>query len=621
MVNRFHIFSIAAMLAVAGQAQAQDVQNFKPAVGTWNYFTVEGAQTSNHLLFVPSLYVSYANKPLVQRDGEKVIGKFVEHLTTFDIMGTFGLFDRLELGVAVPLNLVYGDARLNDGDGGGFAMGDIRLTPKLRLFGLSPDDKNRGFGMAISMPITLPTGDPDRHVSNGSQPTFNPKLIMEGRFAGIQLSGNVGARIRPDHNRNVPNLELGNEITYGAGFGVELGHRNYLALAEVYGAAPLSDLSSSASSAHPLEGNLGVRIFTDLGLVMNAGVGTGIIDDYGAPHYRVFGALAWHKRLFDTDNDGIWDHEDQCPENPEDKDGFEDLDGCPDLDNDADGIPDVDDQCPNDPEDKDGFKDEDGCPDPDNDGDQICDPWVTEQNQLAKYAAVCHSTDQCPNQAEDVDGFEDGDGCPDPDNDKDGLCDPWVSEQGLSPDYASICKAIDRCPDHPEDFDNFEDEDGCPDPDNDRDGILDVNDKCPDEAEIFNGIDDEDGCPDGRVKLTAEKIEIMDKVYFETNKAIIRPVSYDILNQVAMVLRSAPHIKKIRIEGHTDSDGNDDRNMKLSQARAESVMQYLITNGGVEPERLEPRGYGETMPIDSNKTKAGKANNRRVEFVITDQGD
>ena len=81
---------------------------------------------------------------------------------------------------------------------------------------------------------------------------------------------------------------------------------------------------------------------------------------------------------------------------PEDRDGFQDKDGCPDPDNDKDGIPDKDDQCPNDPEDKDGFEDEDGCPDPDNDKDGIPDV-----------------KDKCPNEPETYNGFEDEDGCPD----------------------------------------------------------------------------------------------------------------------------------------------------------------------------------------------------------------
>jgi OOP family OmpA-OmpF porin len=117
----------------------------------------------------------------------------------------------------------------------------------------------------------------------------------------------------------------------------------------------------------------------------------------------------------DADHDGVADRVDRCPQDPEDRDGFQDEDGCPDPDNDHDGILDARDKCPNDAEDRDGFQDEDGCPDPDNDQDGIAD-----------------AQDKCPLEPEDKDGFEDQDGCPDPDNDKDNYPD-----------------ATDKCPNEP----------------------------------------------------------------------------------------------------------------------------------------------------------------------------
>jgi OOP family OmpA-OmpF porin len=144
---------------------------------------------------------------------------------------------------------------------------------------------------------------------------------------------------------------------------------------------------------------------------------------------RVTTIISKEKPRVDSDGDGIPDDVDKCPKEPEDKDGFQDDDGCPDPDNDNDGIPDKLDKCPNDPEDKDGFEDDDGCPDLDNDKDGVPD-----------------SLDKCPNEPEDKDGFEDQDGCPDPDNDKDGIPD-----------------ALDKCPNQPETINHYKDEDGCPD--------------------------------------------------------------------------------------------------------------------------------------------------------------
>ncbi len=166
----------------------------------------------------------------------------------------------------------------------------------------------------------------------------------------------------------------------------------------------------------------------------------------------------------DRDHDGIPDRKDLCPGVAEDLDGFQDDDGCPDLDNDGDGIPDVLDKAPLLPEDFDGYQDEDGAPDFDNDGDGIAD-----------------RDDLCPDEPEDYDGHFDQDGCPDDFLDADG---DGVEDRN------------DQCPHQAEDMDGFEDDDGCPDPDNDLDGIPDSRDGCPDEPENYNGVDDGDGCPD-----------------------------------------------------------------------------------------------------------------------------
>ena len=282
----------------------------------------------------------------------------------------------------------------------------------------------------------------------------------------------------------------------------------------------------------------------------------------------------------DIDKDGIVNKLDKCPTVPEDKDGFEDEDGCPDLDNDKDGIADVKDKCPNVAEDKDGFEDEDGCPDIDNDKDGILDV-----------------DDKCPNDPEDFDGFQDEDGCPDLDRDGDGIQD-----------------VDDKCPDDPEDFDGFEDEDGCPDLDNDKDGIFDTVDKCPNDAETFNGFEDEDGCPDAIILKKDDTINL-DNIYFKTGKAELTSASFPTLNSVKRIFIDNPGIK-IQIEGHTDSQGSAKYNKKLSRRRAESVMNYLITKLNIPANQLTAVGFGEEKPIADNKKKEGRAKNRRIEFRV-----
>ena len=207
------------------------------------------------------------------------------------------------------------------------------------------------------------------------------------------------------------------------------------------------------------------------------------------------------------------------------------------------------------------------------------------------------NVDKCPNEPEDKDGFQDDDGCPDLDNDGDGLSDK-----------------VDQCPNDPEDKDNFEDDDGCPDLDNDKDGFADKDDKCPDVPGVAP-----DGCPKkyNLVVVTAQKIELKQTVFFDFNKASIKSVSFALLNEVAQAMVDNPTIN-VEIGGHTDSVGNDASNLKLSQARAESVRTYLIKRG-IASDRMVPKGFGENVPIADNRTEAGRSQNRRVEFLITDR--
>jgi len=272
----------------------------------------------------------------------------------------------------------------------------------------------------------------------------------------------------------------------------------------------------------------------------------------------------------DADGDGITDDKDKCPQEAEDKDGFEDDDGCPDKDNDKDGVFDFADKCPDDPALC------DGCPPRDKDGDGIAD-----------------KKDKCPDMAEDIDGFEDEDGCPDFDNDRDEIPD-----------------AHDKCPNDKEDFDRFADEDGCPDDDNDNDGVPDQWDQCPDRF----GSKDNNGCP--KAKQIERGRLILKGVQFETGTATLTPNSYIILNEVLESLREWPEVK-IEVRGYTDSIGSDQVNLRLSQARAESVAEYLVGKG-IDRARVTPIGMGEADPIADNTTAAGRAKNRRVEIHRTD---
>jgi outer membrane protein OmpA-like peptidoglycan-associated protein len=125
--------------------------------------------------------------------------------------------------------------------------------------------------------------------------------------------------------------------------------------------------------------------------------------------------------------------------------------------------------------------------------------------------------------------------------------------------------------------------------------------------------------PPARVELRDDRIEIREKIQFEYNKATILEVSYSLLDEIADVINKNPHVKKIQIEGHASSEGNDAYNLRLSDQRAKAVMAYLVEKGHVAPDRLVAKGFGETRPLDPADTEEAREKNRRVEFNVIEQ--
>ncbi|MEO1269874.1 MAG: OmpA family protein [Myxococcota bacterium] len=292
----------------------------------------------------------------------------------------------------------------------------------------------------------------------------------------------------------------------------------------------------------------------------------------------------------DKDKDGVVNKDDGCPRDPEDKDGFEDEDGCPDNDNDQDGVEDAVDKCPDDAEDKDGIMDEDGCPETDADQDGILDEADTT----------------CPEQAEDKDGFQDDDGCPDTDNDGDGVLD-----------------VNDPCPDHPEDKDGFQDEDGCPDIDDDGDFVIDTGDACKDAAETWNGVKDNDGCPDrdeAKIALEGDLIVFDEPFPFGRGGQLSNDAKAE-LDKLVVLLKNAKHLEKLIVQVHTDDKGDEGRNKEVSVERANAIRQYLVDQG-IDQSRMAAGGYGESKPIVDPTDLKGKEldearrKNKRLEVKV-----
>ncbi|HVH99954.1 MAG TPA: OmpA family protein [Enhygromyxa sp.] len=205
---------------------------------------------------------------------------------------------------------------------------------------------------------------------------------------------------------------------------------------------------------------------------------------------------------------------------------------------------------------------------------------------------ILNADDECVDVPENLNGYQDTDGCPEQDRDGDGYWD----DQDTCPDEAGV------------------DPDGCPIGDSDGDGLLDDVDQCVSEPETDNGFQDEDGCPDELPDDIKRFTGNIKGITFDTNKATIRRDSIPVLDQAVQTLLQYPDVR-IEIAGHTDNQGKQEHNMKLSKDRAESVKSYLV-GMGVEESRIETVGHGPDVPIDSNDTKTGRANNRRIEFRI-----
>jgi len=309
--------------------------------------------------------------------------------------------------------------------------------------------------------------------------------------------------------------------------------------------------------AGTLNGTLGLNFwFTEsIGVVLQSTYKHSF-EDYLTKHFQHTLGLSINFGGTDTDGDGIYDKNDACPE----VFGLEAFNGCPDTD--GDGIEDSKDDCPNEA----GKAEFNGCPDSDGDG-------VVDKN------------DDCPTVA----GLKALAGCPDADGD-------------------GVADIKDKCPNEAGPAAN----DGCPWPDTDKDGVLDKDDKCPNEA----GTVANNGCPEVEPtpEVMAELNSYAKTILFDTGKSSFKKQTIPVLQAITAILKEYPRAN-FTIEGHTDSVGSKTLNQTLSDARANAVMAYLVENG-IDPSRLTAIGFGENSPIDSNATRAGRQNNRRVEVKL-----
>jgi outer membrane protein OmpA-like peptidoglycan-associated protein len=567
-VKPTHRFFVGVTLALVPlvptlvRAQDFDPRNFEPALSPGAIVGLETSWVPAHLDLHVGLVGTLANDELVGAiNGVRTRGPLHERIISTLGIG-LGLFDRLDLEVAMPLHATSAV----EGDDYTFSPGDLRIGLRGRLFGPAAGESGVGLGLAVLS--WLPTGSTDDFSSDGVV-SLEPRLVVDWRSAdGFVVALQAGYRLRGD--RRIIDLAIGQEIRYGLGLELPMAALgssvplSFLAEAEGaigFGESPLDPEGVAEARKRPLEARFGARVYGEQWALTAAG-GTGLTKGYGAPDFRVVVGFTWSTGGSPR------------PALPEVVAGAGDgVNGAGDGSDGTDGAR-ASDPAPTFP------------PAPSFGGGAGGPSDAASAASAEAFAAALEA-------ASAADPDADGDGVPVPQ---------------------------DQCPSVREDLDGFHDEDGCPDPDNDNDGVLDAKDKCPTELETPNGIDDDDGCPDvGEAKVVAKEgaIEIAQRVEFNSGSNVLAPSAGPLLEQIAAVLKANPQVRRVRIEGHTDNQGDEEMNVDLSERRAARVKHELVELG-VDPGRLLPKGFGSTHPLAPNTTKAGRNKNRRVEFRIVD---
>ena len=585
------------LLAWVGAAWAQEVpelnaQLYRPPIDAERTLWADDAFTAPDGYYLGRVSLNYANDPLVYlfEDGEEV--GLLTDVLQMNLLGGY-VYKQVRVGLDVPIYLLAaGEA------GAGTGLGDLAVDVKGTILraDVAP------VGVALGGRLGLPT-------STSVSPVGNPgasgelQAIVSQRFDQITLTGNLGTRFLPE--TELANVAWNDQFFYRLGAGYDIQEDVGVSL-DIAGQATYGEpLSNGAAS--PVEFLIGGWYRLKDTYVLRTGLGSGLNQGVGSPDARVIFSFAYEpEKTFDRDLDTIVDRDDSCPDEPEDFDQYNDTDGCPDPST-VVYIEVVDDK-----------------------GEYVYDAATTVRTEFGAR--------------EDGSSFELQ------------LHPGEYQLQAVAPQYATLATsfvvpAAERHEVRVKMEAMF--------------GIVRVRVIGPQEESVkanlsLGAVRGE--APAGTAELradagpgklivvadgykrqvidldvvagqsqdvlvrlesskavvTREKIEILEKVFFDTNKTTIKPESYQLLNDVASVLRDYPDILKIRIEGHTDSRGSATSNLRLSQGRAAAVRDYLIKQG-IDPSRLVSEGYGEDRPVDPAENAAAWEKNRRVEFVILER--
>ena len=531
----------------------------------------------------------YQQNPLVLAQGTEVYPIVGNRVTTY-LAGAYSLTSWLELGAQLPLVALQRGADLS-------SQGLLRpsayglATPSVAArWALASQQEGKPVDVALGLELGLPVGSTSGF-SRDDGLRYNPQLMVGRRFNRFRLALEAQVLVRPrlaaSEDALIKQPEVGNELRFGA-VAATMGRRLRWEL-EALGAVPLVKQTGS------VEVLAGPRYLAGRSTELFALAGVGVGSTPGTPLFRVLVGSAWGDVTPPVRSGGIdplcdagWLKGEKCPDLDDDHDGIPNkvdkcIDtpgdasrkGCPFKDSDGDGIEDLLDNCPM----VWGGPKWGGCPMPDQDGDGVED-----------------SEDVCPNEK----GTAERKGCPNKDRDEDGVQD----DEDSCPNEKGLAKFH-----------------GCPDWDPDGDKIPNSRDTCPNEP----GPVANNGCPEysrSLIHIASTRFVLSGRVLFLPGQTVLDVAACSqLLDQLARAIIEHPGFSRVRVGAHTDNRTSAEESLRLTQARADSVREYLI-HKGVPPGQLEAVGYGDTLMSDTkdpyfmNDTAIGRENNRWVEFVI-----
>lgn len=553
------------LLCFEHRAAAQEgfaLNRFDPAERGSVFFRGDSLDIAGGPRWAAGVVGDLGHKVLVARneDGDEMATVIRDQLF-LHLGGSVVVLDWLRLGLSVPI-LAY--QRASDFDVAGssiapsedFSLGDVRLGADALLVG----EREDAFRLGAGVRFYLPTGNRDAFASDGSL-RIAPLVSVAGDVGPFVYAVSPGVMVRTE-GQDFVNEPVGSEMLLSVSAGLRLIERRLVVGPELFASTNIADGRRGfiKRTTTPVELILGGHYDVGKDVRLGIGFGPGLSEGLGAPASRWLASLEWvpgvepEKAPSDRDGDGIADEQDACPDQVGVPQSNPALHGCPEP------TPPVD-------------SDQDGIPD---------------------------DLDACPTQP-GPENREDPrkNGCPPPpDRDGDGIAD----DVDACPAEAGTAKTDDPA------------RHGCPEPvDSDGDGITDGQDACPKDSGVANADPSKNGCPLAVVQES--RIQILERIEFDTNKATLTPESDRVLEAVATVLEKHPEITKISIEGHTDNKGPAWLNRDLSRKRAAAVVGWL-TQRGIAAARLTSAGFGPDQPIATNDSDDGRQKNRRVEFKI-----